>query len=284
MLSPEATRWLAIGVVATLALSLVAFVYRDFRRRNFTPVEYPIYIYTYVMGFIRWRAEIVGRIPFGPGQGAIVVCNHIGQVDPAFVALASPRRVHWMVAREFVVSGLFSKFLQVLQVIPVGRGGIDTAATRAAVRYAQSGELVGLFPEGRINESDRLLLPGRPGAALIALKARVPVLPCYLEGNPYPFDGSLTGFIHLPGKVRLVIGEPMDLSEYYDRVRDKEVLGEITRRFLKEIARLGGHPEYEPELAGRRWHPNTHAIMPADEDESTDEIAGNGVATAAVTP
>ena len=51
-----------------------------------------------------------------------------------------------------------------------------------AIRYAQEGGLVGLFPEGRVNTTDELLLPGRPGAALIALRARVPVIPCYVQG------------------------------------------------------------------------------------------------------
>ena len=36
---------------------------------------------------------------------------------------------------------------------------------------------------------------------------------------------------------------------------DREVLENLTRRFLREIARLGGEPDYEPELAGRFYKP-----------------------------
>ena len=53
-----------------------------------------------------------------------------------------------------------------------------------AIRLCQAGELVGLFPEGRINGGVNPLLPGRPGVALIALNARVPVVPCYIKGIP----------------------------------------------------------------------------------------------------
>ncbi len=82
-----------------------------------------------------------------------------------------------MVAKEFCVHPAMSWFFNTMQAIPVNRRGVDTAATKLAIRYASQGDLVGLFPEGRINDTGALLLPGRPGAALIALKARVPVVP-----------------------------------------------------------------------------------------------------------
>ena len=110
-----------------------------------------------------------------------------------------------------------------------------------------------MFPEGRINTTDGILLPGRPGAALIALKARVPVIPCYIDGSPY--DGTPYGALLMPANVRLRIGRPIDLSPYYDRGGDREVQEDLTRRFLKEIARLAGNPDFEPRLAGRFYKP-----------------------------
>jgi 1-acyl-sn-glycerol-3-phosphate acyltransferase len=112
---------------------------------------------------------------------------------------------------------------------------------------------LGMFPEGRINRTDQTLLPGRPGAALIALKARVPVVPCYISGSQ--FNGSIVGSLLLPAKVHVKVGEPIDLSPYYGRERDREVLRELTRRFLKEIARLAGDNDFEPQLAGRFYKP-----------------------------
>ncbi len=118
-----------------------------------------------------------------------------------------------------------------------------------AIRYASSGGLVGIFPEGRINRTSELLLPGRSGAALIALKARVPVVPCFIEGSPY--DGTALGALLMPAKVTLEIGRPLDFSEYYGRENEREVLELVTRRILMAIAALAGRPEHEPRLAGR---------------------------------
>ncbi len=110
-----------------------------------------------------------------------------------------------------------------------------------------------LFPEGRINLSDALLMPGRPGAALIALKARVPVVPCYCEGAPY--DGTMLGALLMPARVRLVIGPPIDISPYYGRENEREVLEELTLEFLRAIARLADRPDFQPGLAGRSYKP-----------------------------
>ena len=135
----------------------------------------------------------------------------------------------------------------------MGRGGIDTAATKQAIRLAQSGEMVGIFPEGQINTTDAFMLPGRPGAALIALRGRVPVIPCYIEGAPY--GGSVLRPFLRPAHVRLRIGKPIDLTEYYARADEDGVLAEMTLRFMREVARLAGVEDhaFKPQIAGRRW-------------------------------
>lgn len=253
MLSDAATRQLAIVALAAMAASLMIRVELLRREMGVSPAQLPIYLFNLVMTRVRWRARIEGRVAVPHGQGAVIVCNHIGPVDPAFIALACDRPVHWMVAREYVHHPLVGWGLRILQVIPVGRAGIDTAATKLAMRYAQRGDLVGMFPEGRINSTERFMLPGRPGAAMVALKARVPVIPCYIEGSP--FDGTVFSFFFMLAKTRLVIGQPIDISEYYERVGDRRVLECLTRRFMREIARLAGRDDFEPELAGKRWNP-----------------------------
>jgi 1-acyl-sn-glycerol-3-phosphate acyltransferase len=132
-----------------------------------------------------------------------------------------------------------------------------------AIRYAQEGELVGILPEGRINRTERFLLPGRPGAALIALKARVPVIPCYIQGAPY--DGTTLGCVFMPAKVTVRIGEPIDVSEFYGREDEREVLEQVTRRLLCAIAALAGQPDFQPELAGKRAGQPTSVIARSDD-------------------
>jgi 1-acyl-sn-glycerol-3-phosphate acyltransferase len=198
-----------------------------------------------------WRARIEGRITMPEGQGAVVVCNHASAVDPWFVFLASDRLVAWMIAVEYTKMRSMRWFFNRVRHIPATRGGIDTSATKQAIRLAEEGHLVGIFPEGRINTTDELLLPGRPGPALVALKARVPIVPCYLHDAPY--CQSVLGTFFTPTKTRLVVGQPIDIAPFVVREDDEGVLVELTLRLLREIATLAGRPDFVPRLAGRKW-------------------------------
>ncbi|HEX5444918.1 MAG TPA: lysophospholipid acyltransferase family protein [Pirellulales bacterium] len=198
-----------------------------------------------------WRTEISGPLPVDEHEGAVIICNHTSGIDPMVIQLCTDRVVHWMVAREYYEMPLAKYAFRAVNTIPVNRGGIDTAATKMAIRLAQEGGLVGLFPEGRVNTTDALLLPGRPGAALIALKARVKVIPIFVSGVPY--NGTALGSFFMTGNASVTVGEPIDLSPYFDREGDKAVLPDLTKRFLVEIAKLAGVDDFEPHLAGRQW-------------------------------
>jgi 1-acyl-sn-glycerol-3-phosphate acyltransferase len=76
------------------------------------------------------------------------------------------------------------------------------------------------------------------------------VIPVFVSGSPY--DGTALGSFFMPAHARVVVGEPIDISAYYDE-DEKEVLAELTRRFLVEIAKLSGRQDFEPQIAGRRW-------------------------------
>lgn len=253
MFSAQHTEILAITVLAALALAAVLAVVYTLRRMPYTMAQSLLLTWSKFVTRVLWRAEISGRLPIAPGEGAVIISNHRCPFDPAFIALGVGRVMHWMVAREYCDHPVMGKFLRPFEPIPTNRGGVDTAATKLIIRYAQQGEIVGLFPEGRINATDRLLLPGRPGVAMIALKAQVPVIPCYIDGSPY--DGTALGCLLMPAKVRLVVGRPIDLSPYYGREIDRALLEELTRRFMREIAALAGCHDYEPEMAGRFYKP-----------------------------
>ncbi len=249
-LSTFARECLSLGALAAMALTAATLFVARAKRSRLTLLQSTLHDINLCFTRILWRTQIHGRFSFARGQGALIVCNHRSSIDPAFIQLAIGQRVvHWMVAREYCEQAAFAWFLRAAEVIPVGRAGIDTAATKMAIRLCQEGELVGLFPEGRINGGGDPLLPGRPGVALIALKARVPVVPCYIEGAPY--QGTVLDPLITPAKVRLTIGAPIDLSAYYGREGEREVLEEATLQLLRAMASLAGHPDFQPRLAGR---------------------------------
>ncbi|MCH8924332.1 MAG: 1-acyl-sn-glycerol-3-phosphate acyltransferase, partial [Planctomycetes bacterium] len=254
----------SLAVLLVLAAALGAWIIHRWRQTRFTFFQATLCLSNTFVARILWRAQVSGPLPVTEGEGIVIVCNHRSGVDPMMIQLCTDRVVHWMVAREYYKMPLASYAFRSVNAIPVNRGGIDTAATKMAIRLAREGGVVGLFPEGRVNTSDELLLPGRPGAALIALKARVKVIPCFVRGSPY--DGTAMGSFFMAGNARVTVGEPIDLSSYFGRNGDKAVLQELTKLFLVEIARLGGVDDFEPKLAGRNWKAS----------QEQNEVDGNG--------
>lgn len=252
MLSSETSDILAIYVAATVLAILAGWILRMLRGSPFTSPQSVLYALNYSIARILWRVRIDDRFPIPPNQGAVIVCNHRCPLDPSFIALTTPRVVHWMVAKEYCEFPAFRRLLKTCGVIPVQRGTIDMAAVRAAIRLVQQGELVGIFPEGRINTSKQLLLPGRPGAAMIALKGRVPVVPCYIDGAPY--NGTTLGCLFMPARVRLRIGPTIEVAAFPDDQRDSQ--DALTRQFMTEIASLAGQPGFAPQLFGRNGKTN----------------------------
>jgi 1-acyl-sn-glycerol-3-phosphate acyltransferase len=258
----------ALATVSLLAAGLAAWIVYEWRQTRFTFFQATLCLLNSFVTRILWRAQISGPLPVEEDEGAVIVCNHTSGIDPMVIQLCTDRVVHWMVAREYYDMPLASYAFRSVTSIPVNRGGIDTAATKMAIRLAQEGGLVGLFPEGRVNTGDELLLPGRPGAALIALKARVKVIPCFVSGLPY--DGTALGSFFMAGNARVTVGRPIDLSSYFGREGEKGVLQDLTRLFLVEIARLAGVDDFEPKLAGRSWKT----------DQEGDAVNGNGAPAA----
>jgi 1-acyl-sn-glycerol-3-phosphate acyltransferase len=158
-------------------------------------------------------------------------------------------------------------------VIPVSRGGIDTAATKIALRRVAEGQIVGMFPEGRINMSDRLFLPVRPGAAVVAIKSAGVVVPCYIQGAPYRKVAWSPLF--MPARVRVKFGEPIDSAPYAARIAqgetESEVANELLLRTLRVMAELAGQPAFPVELAGRVWKPSEAELAAAMEEADRRE-------------
>jgi 1-acyl-sn-glycerol-3-phosphate acyltransferase len=230
-------------------------------RTRFTLLQGVLWVTAYLITRLLWRAKLPRQLPFRDGEGGVIVCNHRSSIDPFFVQCCASRPVHWMVAREYCELPVVRWLLRTCEVIPVGRGGIDTHATKLAIRLAARGELVGMLPEGRINRTGEFMLPVRPGAVLVALRARVPILPCYIEGAPY--GGTAWSPFLMPARVRLVLGQPIDLAEYYERASEDGLVPQLALRIAREIARLAGREDFEPKLAGRRW-------KSADDDAAGD--------------
>jgi len=189
--------------------------------------------------YCKWwfRLERIGPCRLPRQGGAIVAANHTSSIDPLLIqATGNYRPIGFMVAEEYATLPVIRRLLRRIGCIPTTRSGQDTAATRAALRHLESGNLLGIFPEGRIPRPGEVVT-AKAGIALIALAAKVPVVPAHISGTRYT-TSVLGAFLHRH-RARVRYGRPIDLSAYYDRQADKAALLEAARLIMRRIEALG---------------------------------------------
>lgn len=244
--------------LAFLPLISIAYITLLISRSEYSLWENCLYAPTFLMGRLKWRVGFENDPPPELNKGAILVANHRSSVDPFFVQLAAKRRVHWMVAKEYCQHFLFGRILRPLQVIPTNRSGMDTAATKRAIRLTGEGRLVGMFPEGKINQSDSTLLPIRSGAALVGAKSHVPLIPLYIEGSP--FNKTPWSPVLMRARVRISFGSAVCPSEYPVNGSDPQSDSVDTDAMIYEcglqILQMANSDQKEPVLAKNRRQRN----------------------------
>ena len=169
----------------------------------------------------------------------ILVSNHCSNLDPPFLGWAvghqTGRVIHFMAKDEIRRWPLVGWLAKQSGVFFIRRGEADRGAQRIAVNLLASGRPLGLFPEGH-RSRDGQLQHGRAGAALLAMRAGVPLLPVGIAGTHRIFAGGR----RIPGRSRVTIriGRPFTLPPLSDGRLDRAALQEATARVMREIAAL----------------------------------------------
>ena len=118
-----------------------------------------------------------------PQSGPVlIVSNHASYFDPPLVSNCVRRPVAYMAKEELFDVPVLAQIIKLYGAYPVSRGNADRAAIRSALQCLENGWAVGIFLEGTRTPDGRIHDPKR-GAALIAAKAKVPLLPVSLCGT-----------------------------------------------------------------------------------------------------
>ena len=119
------------------------------------------------------------------GGGLVVASNHISFWDPPLVGCALPREVHFLAKEELFGTLVLGGLIRSLNAIPIRRGMADLSGLARAIAMVRKGGALLVFPEGsRMRDGE--LHPPRPGAAMMAVQADVPIVPCCVLGSNRP--------------------------------------------------------------------------------------------------
>lgn len=136
----------------------------------------------------------------------IFVCNHLSFLDVFFVLVATSKPIHFIAKKELFEKGIFKNFVVKCQCIKVSRDGTDVKAVMQSMKYLKDGENISVFPEGTRNRSEEILLPFKSGASALSIKTKTPIVPIVQLHKAKFLRRS-----------RVLYGEPLEFSEYYDR-------------------------------------------------------------------
>ena len=155
-----------------------------------------VYIYTlvpeFLMRFLCWllihsvyrlRKSGLENIPeTGP---AIITCNHVSFVDALVIMAACPRPIRFVMDHNIFKVPVLSFVFRTAKAIPIAPAKENVAlrdrAFDDAAQALRDGDLVGIFPEGRITDTGELY-PFRPGVMEILKRQPAPVVPMALSG------------------------------------------------------------------------------------------------------
>lgn len=167
-------------------------------KKHMQPFDYSVVKNHKMYDVLMPLAKLISKTVFGatyvgteniPEKGGFIVAvNHIHFSDPIVVAAGSKRRMHFMAKEELFASKLSSFMLTHFNAFPVRRGVSDTSSVKYAIKVAEQGDGIGIFPEGTrsVNCAPK---KGKAGVALIAHEAKADVLPVslYTETGSKPF-------------------------------------------------------------------------------------------------
>ncbi len=145
-------------------------------------------------------------------DGACVyISNHYTLFDIVYVASTTWEGIHFVGKKEIEKMFLINAVAKKAKAILVNRDGNDVRGVLDCLKCLKNGEKVAIYPEGTRNKGEGDLLPFKHGAAALAIKSKVPIIPLCIYKKPRYFRCT-----------HILMGEPIELTEYYDRKLSEE--------------------------------------------------------------
>lgn len=168
---------------------------------------------------IAFRVKITGKVP--ESGGYIICCNHINYLDAAAIVLFNKRKVNFVAKEDLFTHGILMWLGHLFDAIPIKRDMQDIDAMKRCLKVLKNGELLGIFPEGTRKGMEKNM-KAKNGAAFMAIKSKVKVIPVGIHGTFKPFS-----------KVYVNYGKPIDITNF-----TKENLDEATDIIMNNIVML----------------------------------------------
>ena len=138
-------------------------------------------------------------------QPLVIVSNHVNYKDGAVIGITFPtNKIYSLTAKDLFEHSRAKKWImEQSRCVPIDRSGnAGTEWLKISVKYLKEGKPITMFPEGESSYGGEMR-HFKPGFVSIAYRAKVPVLPVYIEGPYDKFIGR---------RQRIIVGTPVSLT------------------------------------------------------------------------
>lgn len=216
-------------------------------------------MYTLLNPLVRlcYRLEIRGEENIPTQSGCILAANHTAFSDVLIVSAAARRQVRYMAKRELFRIPLLGFLIRVMGAYPVNRGGADVSSIKYTIELIESGELIGIFPQGhRHGYEDPRQTEVKGGIGLIEYHTKATVLPVYIDNKR-----GKTGIFR---KNTVIFGKPVAFEDLDFTPGGSKGYMNVSREIFRRICALkfGEDTELAPmreEPARRKARKDTGA-------------------------
>ena len=198
---PHVFIFVALTAVATALLTL--YFLPEQSLKNLAALVIKVFYRPRVEGL-----EHIDELNDGP---ALIVANHTSFLDVVFLVAYVPRRLTFAIDAYWAKTWWLKPLLRVFKALPVNPN--QPLATRGLIDSLNQGELVVIFPEGRITNTGALMKVYE-GSGLIAAKSKAPIVPVIIDGAQYTRFGRMRERVrNLPQKpISMTIMAPRHLD------------------------------------------------------------------------
>ncbi|NES86497.1 MAG: 1-acyl-sn-glycerol-3-phosphate acyltransferase, partial [Moorea sp. SIO2B7] len=172
-----------------------------------------------------FRGRIYGSQKVSQSGPLVVVSNHASYFDPPILSCCLRRPVAFMAKEELFKIPVLKQGIELYGAYPVNRSAADRSAIRAAVNALKEGWAAGIFLQGTRTSDGRITAP-KLGAAMIAAKAKAPLLPVSLWGTDKILSKGSS--IPKPVPVTVRIGELIEAPNSTKRQELQEITEKCT--------------------------------------------------------
>jgi len=182
-----------------------------------------------------WRVRVIGSERVPASGGFVFAPSHRSMLDIPWVAATTRRRIRFMGKASLFRVPLLGWAFSALGGFPVERDGTDRGPLRDSLAILKNGEPLAVYPEGT-RQHGREIQPLQAGAAYLAIKAGVPIVPVALAGSEEPFRGRN----RLPrfGRGVVLVGEPIYPPARTGAVVKRELVDQLSAQLRIELQKL----------------------------------------------